>query len=266
MKTYYFLGFLMVVGLVFVSSQNGVPQPVAGAPGDASASCKFCHSSAGNYTTSVMLTLLNKDSLEVNQYIPGESYKVKLNVSGTNSPKSYGFQMVGLTSGTNLDVGTWSNLGSKVRTQTITVSGKKRNYLVQSAPNTVGLFEAVWKAPDTDQGDIVFYFAGLSVNLNGRDSGDNHANGTKTFMSSLSDSEDDISENKINLWPNPVVEELNISEKLPSIYTVFNDCGQNLMSGHLLNQKINVSHLNRGNYYLILTNANGIKSYPFMKI
>lgn len=266
MKSYLFFGFLVFFAFISLSSENGVPQPVSGAPGDASGSCKNCHNNVGSYTTTLALTLLNKDSVEVNQYVPGESYKVKLKVSGTNNPKSYGFQMVSLAGSSNLNAGTWSNFGTKVKSLTLKVSGNNRNYLVQSSPKTDGLFEAVWKAPATDLGNVTFYFAGLAVNLNGRDSGDNHTTGSKIIKSSLTATSDQTTGTASSIWPNPATDVINVAEDLPSTFIIYDECGRQAHSGHVFNQQISVTELQKGNYYLTILNPLGRKSYSFLKL
>jgi hypothetical protein len=206
------LGFLSI--WLLLSNASGVPQAVTKAPGEANHnSCASCHNPSGNYVTSISLDILNADSMLVSQYQPGQTYTVKVKVSATNNPKSFGFQMACLDSLTNTDMGVWSALGDKVKQQTLNVGGKPRKYLVQSSPKASGVFTASWKAPAIDVGKIKFYFAGLAINQNGNTSGDNNQFGQRTLFGPSSSSLSYEPEQTNVLYPNPITNWCNVSNK-----------------------------------------------------
>ncbi len=267
MRPSYYLFFLIFIVIINLSSSDGVPQPVAGAPGDSTQSCKACHNSSGTYVPSIEMTFLNKDSVATSQYTPGETYQVKVKVSATNNPKSFGFQMVGLTGTSNNNVGTWTKLGDKVKSEKLTVSGKSRTYLVQSSPKTDGVFSAEWKAPDTDEGDIIFYFAGLAVNLNGRDSGDNNVTGKKTITPATSASQDLVSNIMPFIFPNPTVQYLNVRNLNHGHFIIYNYKGERTCVGEFDNEPIDVSMLTQGIYELkCIDDENRNTTLTFIKL
>lgn len=203
---------IVLAALILVSNAGGVPQAVTKAPGEANHnSCATCHTPAGNYVPSVKLDVMTTDSTVVTSYEPGQTYIVRLKVSGTNSPKSYGFQMTCLDSLTNADQGLWSQLGPSVKQQNLTVLQKPRKYLVQSSPRANGTFTARWTAPATDLGKIKFYYTGLAVNLNGNTNGDNNITGQLTLKSPGTTASEDFLNTSVVLYPNPVSDILNIS-------------------------------------------------------
>ncbi len=198
-------GIVVLFGaIVLLSNAGGVPQAVTKAPGEANHnSCATCHSPAGNYVPAIKLDVLKLDSTPVTLYNPGETYIVIVKVSATNSPKSFGFQMVCLDSLSNTDQGVWPQLGPGVKQQNLTVMQKQRKYLVQSTPRSDGTFTARWTAPATDKGKVKFYFAGLTINQNGNTNGDNNVFGQLTLNGPAVSATGDAPQTTARVFPNP---------------------------------------------------------------
>ncbi|MBC7885886.1 MAG: T9SS type A sorting domain-containing protein [Saprospiraceae bacterium] len=255
-----YVSLLLCVIISLLSNSSGVPQAVSNAPGEANdKSCRNCHLQGVNFNPSITLDVMNPDSTIVHAYEPGNNYIVRVRVSGSNNPKSYGFQMVSLTSADTTDMGSWSGLGEKVKQISLTVKGKVRKYLEQSAPKVNGIFTANWKAPSTDRGNIVFYFAGLAVNLNGGDTGDHNVTNNLTLMSpsTSGNSDTDISLRNV-IYPNPVYNAISIKNSAVHITSFLNISGQEVMQIIDATENIDVSHLTSGLYFAVFKNAAGV--------
>lgn len=244
---------MVIAALILVSNSGGVPQAVTKAPGEANHnSCATCHTPAGSYVPTVKLDVMQTDSTIVTSYVPGQTYIVRLKVSGTNSPKSYGFQLACLDSLTNVDQGIWTQLGPNVKQQNLTVLQKPRKYLGQSSPRANGIFTARWTAPATDLGKIKFYFTGLAVNLNGNTNGDNNITGQLTLKGPATSPTDEQEDNSVFVYPNPATDVLFIpgySGKIDVSGTA-TGTGYNL---YAVDGKADISCLPAGLYTVILS-------------
>lgn len=246
----YTLTFLLSV-LMFFSNSTGVPQAVTRAPGEPSnLSCNACHS-GGNFNPTISLLLKDTSGTVINNYEPGKTYNLEVTVVGVNSPKSYGFQMVSLAEGNNVDVGVWSNLGNRVKVLNPSpLLGRK--YLVQSSPKQDGVFTMDWTAPQTNIGNVNFYFSGLAVNLNGNTNGDSHAVGSRKIEPLSTSSVEQTESLSISLFPNPShdyillkgsTENINIKiyDQQGNCFQVVSDAGK----------RIDISWLNSGLYFVV---------------
>jgi hypothetical protein len=207
------------IGAAFImlSSSGGVPQAVTKAPGESGSNCSACHSGGATFNPQTEFELKDAAGIITDRYIPGQVYRLQLRVKGSNSPKTFGFQMVSLADNGNTDMGKWSLLGEKVKQITLL----NRKYLVQSAPKADGRFEVSWTAPATDIGDISFYYSGLASNLNGNNSGDATVSG-KTTIKPVSTSSENPVVSGIKLYPNPVVDRLSIRGIAHATLTIYN--------------------------------------------
>lgn len=242
--------------VLLLSNATGVPQAVTGAPGESGLSCNACHS-GGNFNTSVQTQLI-KDGVPVNAYQPGESYQLRVVVSGDNNPKAYGFQLVALRADNNADVGVWSNLGERVRTRNLL----NRVYLQQSSPKTDGIFTAQWRAPMTDVGPVRFYFSGLAVNSNGNISGDQHDMQSLTLTSPGTTSTEEISTEypSLKLLYNPHTAEIFIQctdmDALQDI-RLYDASGTLTVYDKISGNAVDVSRLSSGMYIAVLSTRQG---------
>jgi hypothetical protein len=239
---------LISVSVLFLSNAGGVPQGVTGSITEASHnSCGTCHSQ-GNFDVTIDFKVLDKDKQQVTTYTPGETYTINLKVNANNNPKSYGFQLTAIEENTKEDAGVWDRYGEKVKPVNLTILQKQRRYLNQSDHKTDGFFTAEWKAPGTDKGNIVFYYAGLAVNLNGNTSGDKHTKGQFKLNSKTSSIDDKPIDTKMLLYPNPAGNQLQVpSDLITQIDFIDPSC---LLKVHLSveNGIVNISSLPSGLY------------------
>ena len=244
---FYSLAFVGAISIL-LSNAGGVPQAVTLAPGESGRTCNECHTSAGNFVPQIALEVFDANGQLVTSYIPGNQYDIKVKVSGTNNPKAYGFQMTSLADNGNTDMGVWSSLGQRVKQ--ITLIGRK--YLVQSSPKVDGVFSTKWTAPAEDKGNISFYFAGLAVNLNGSNAGDNHVTGKLTLASGGgTSSTQNLTENATFLYPNPAKDVLTLtSDKNIHNLTFYNTSGQKVAQIRNESGRIDVSALPQGVYFV----------------
>jgi hypothetical protein len=267
MNRQLFWGVLFITGSFFlISNSGGVPQAVTQAPGESGKNCGACHS-GGIYNPTLQLTVRDSQQNFVTKYKPNRTYFLELVVAGENNPKSFGFQMVALSETGNKDMGLWSDLGQRVKNQTLL----QRKYLVQSAPKTDGIFTMKWKAPSTDVGNIKFYYSGLAVNQTGNENGDSPISDQLTlFSSGTTNTNEDGSENLFSVYPNPVSDVLTISSPVGvTALKVLNLAGQTILiqreSG---NNIINVKDLKSGSYIIEVhtTSSENIKRLIFQKL
>jgi hypothetical protein len=245
-------GFFAAV-ILFLANASGVPQAVTGAPGESGLSCNACHS-GGNFSTQIRIDLLQEGN-PVNAYQPGESYQLRVQVSGQNNPKSFGYELVCLKASDNSDLGVWSQLGDRVRTRTML----NRVYLQQSAPKTDGIFTANWKAPLTDVGPVNFYFSGLAVNLNGTTSGDQHAVSSFTLTSSGTSSSNEITSDNLSIKIHPVPSSDFIFIDMPEAANVkiIGMNGSHVSIQYNAEKGIDISALSPGIYFVRVENSAG---------
>lgn len=262
-----FLYILFISGTFFLfSSSGGVPQAVTQAPGESGKNCGACHS-GGNFNPTMQLTVRDSQTNFVTKYLPNRTYQLELVIAGKNNPKSYGFQMVALSETGNKDMGVWSNLGQKVKNQTLL----QRKYLVQSGAKADGIFTMNWKAPATDVGNVIFYYSGLVVNLSGNDNGDSPISDQLTlFSSGTTNTNENGSQNLFFVYPNPVSDILTISSPVAvTALKVLNLTGQTiLINGESGNNVIDVKDLKSGSYIIEVNTASSepVKRLIFQKL
>lgn len=253
-----FSSVFMLAGMVVIlANSGGVPQAVSKAPGEANHnSCATCHTPSGSFNTSISMHVLNAQMDTVSSYLPNETYTVNVQVSATNNPKAFGFQMVALDSLTNTDMGNWGTLGERVKKQNLTVGGKQRVYLVQSSPKTNGAFTVQWKAPASDKGKIKFYMAGLAINQNGNTSGDNNKVGTFTLNSPMSSSTFEDRPQSIICYPNPATDFIHFTNPGVTTAEIISISGVPVKTITVAGSCADISSLSPGYYLMRLRNKN----------
>jgi len=255
------LGFVLST-LLLLSNDDGVQQPVTGAPDESGVSCNACHN-GGNYNPTIEMKLLDASMQPVTSYVPGTIYNVSLKVIGINSPRSYGFQMVNLADADNADKGLWSGFGNNVKQINLTVKTKPRKYLVQSSPKTDGEFLVKWTAPARNTGKVSFYFSGLATNGNRNTSGDSHVVGKISVeeKSGTSSTQNTFTGSEIKIFPNPATDFINLSGNNISDIVIQNMLGKIIKSSSTLNGAFDVGDLSSGLYFISNVDDDGTKSY-----
>lgn len=76
----------------------------------------------------------------------------------------------------------------------------------------------------------------------------------------------EIEQNEIKIFPNPVNDFLFIEEKmLNEIYWIYDLSGKEIISGKLINNKVSVDFLSKGMYFLRIYSEKGINTTKFIK-
>ena len=158
-KTYINVTLVNIFLISISLSNSGGPSANVANNAPSYNNCTQCHSGSVNPTGgSVSIA-----GLPSSGYVPGESYSLTVNVSGTHS-RGYGFQMASQVGNDN--AGTFS-LGSA--SESSELNGNR----VQHSSRTVsGEWIVDWLAPSSDIGDITFSVSGLATGGTSGYSGD----------------------------------------------------------------------------------------------
>ncbi len=252
MKNKYLLVFLLPA-LVLMSYSGGAPSGYTGSPGDGGQTCTACHSFSGtDPQPNISLTGFPTDG-----YTPGQTYNLHFAVTNVNNPKT-GFQIT-VENSSNQKQGSFNNPDAN------TQDSQGGNYITHTSAGTSNHeWDIQWTAPATSQGNLNFYYAVNIANGNGASTGDYIQTGSVSInenTSSVNDAEND----KINIYPNPASNILNIDSKLniDNVY-IYNVSGQK-MDIELKNNKIDISKLAKGNYILKIISKEKKLSKQFIK-
>ncbi len=195
-----------------------------GAPGDATATCgsSGCHAGS-SITVDLDIAVMDGNSNMVSNYVPGETYTVRVTVNqtGGNNPAAFGYQLVALTDSDNQSTESFSNPASNVQIANATSTG--RTYAEHNGPSNTNTFDVEWTAPAAGSGSVTFYSAGNGVNGNGMSSGDGASTASMTLNEGTSSNFNPTALKwELKLFPNPVRESINISanELLNGEYTI----------------------------------------------
>ena len=206
--------------MLFTSSSNGrataANQGNTGAPGDNNRTCVTCHN-GGPIQVSLDLDLLDLNGDEVSEYEPGASYTVRVRIENTGAmaPRGYGFQMVALDAPLDengADIRNWIDTSSNNYKIAQT---NQREYVEQAGPSQDNEFLVGWTAPMASSGKISFYASGNGINFNGGTSGDGAALNKIEVSEKISTSTLAAQVQTIKAWPNPVVDQTNLTFDTP---------------------------------------------------
>lgn len=264
MSVFYKSTLFLFCCYFLLSNSSGRNTGSTGAPGETSSSCNGCHS-GGNFAPKLDIVLKDGAGTPIDKYEPGKTYTVEFKITPTNgNPARYGFQAVALMDESNSNAGQFSQLGERVRS--FTQSG--RQYLVQSQPNTNGLFEATWIAPENTASTISFYAAGLAANGNNSTGGDSPVTNKVSFpvlISSVDESQ--ISSLAPKMIPNPVQDFAQIININSALLSIFNTTGNLVYSDKVTHSSlIDLSFLTSGIYIALIEDTNNRSTMKFMKL
>jgi hypothetical protein len=187
--------------------------------------------------------------IPVTGYVPGSTYTIQVG-GGDRGKSKFGFELAAE-----------NNSGVTSGTLAPSVSGreqlKSNGQITHTSSGNTGAasnfgWQASWQAPSIGSGDVVFSVAVLFTNSSGGNTGDS------TRISSLTISEDvTVSVNELNseiksLYPNPVVNDLNIELKSAgeSIISIVNSNGKIVKKSQAFNAltRLDLSDLTNGVY------------------
>ena len=238
-----------------------------------SGSCSNCHL-GGNFGTEVDVQLL-KDGETVRNYIPGETYTLRVEIATTIPPNRYGFQAVALSGEDNVNGGSFGDSPSGTRLTDI----DGRTYFEHSTKLTSNRIEIDWIAPASGSGDIRFYASGNAVNNASGSGGDDPdmLDQPLTISESTVSNTSNLLQLDIDwmLYPNPAQELVNVQVQLErsadydlriidqqnrvlQLQSLSLRVGENQL-------QLDVNDLPGGIYYLQLYNNSGISTRKLVK-
>lgn len=267
-KLYIFSPVLLAAGaFMWMSASGGVAKiqnkdrtnsPVS------SPACTMCHLGGANFNTSA--TIRVSDAVgTIMEYIPGETYKVTVDIQSTGNT-GHGFQVTGLLAN-NTSAGACTVITAG--TQKTVLGG--RWYFEQTQAVSGGNYEMTWVAPAAGSGEVTFYGSALSTNGDGMTNGDEYvaissvkiAEGSPNGIKDISELEE------INLYPNPVLNQLNITSELSEITNVqIYSLSGRLMGQQNVNSRkviLNVADYAKGTYLVRVTEGQNQKYLRFVK-
>ena len=270
--TLAFVAILAIGTYTFLSSSSNGRAAAAnegntGAPGDAATTCISCHN-GGPIQTDIALAFKDSAGNTITEYKPNHNYLVEVTLNPTaGSPSGYGFQMVALEDGGNTAISAWNNPASNVK---ISAANGKR-YAEHNGVSSSPTFEIYWTAPDSGTGNVTFYTAGNAVNGNGTTLGDGAAKTSLTVPEAGGSGNPTgmelIALTKPVIFPNPARERVSVKNFSGSI-EVFDIQGKLVFSENVESnqQNINVSNLQKGNYFIKLTNEGNSSVQKLVKL
>ena len=282
MKTNFLLIFVLAaLGYITLSSRSGGAGTVAnveaaGTPGGTTCMSN-CHSN-GTFNPTTTVEITNSAGVPVTTVESDSVYDVLILLTpGSGTPAAYGFQAIFLENQNNTNAGTFQNLGTGQTTKTF---ANGRVAVEHNTPSTSSSFLFKWKAPSvTVAQTATLYTFGMCVNLNSNgtgDSGDANTYQVTIQPSTPSSVNTNQSAVEMTLFPNPVVNDVNVNLNLKKDtqlqLSVFSADGKiirnqtvNAMEG-LNNFSMNLSDLSAGAYLLVLSDdTKKLTSKSFVK-
>ncbi len=186
-----------------------------------------CHSANTPTTTDTVLFYLANGITGTTSWMPGQSYKIRLLVTSTNTAYAkFGFQMTSVcdSGAFQVQAGTFTGLpAGNVDDQIVTgVTGSPlqivehtfRQEMTPSITKSTGTVTLNWTAPNTDTIDTVkFYVIANAVNFDLANTGDSPNNAMWTFTRNTTSVQALNADIKTDIYPNPMSDRLNISMK-----------------------------------------------------
>ncbi|NNE26409.1 MAG: T9SS type A sorting domain-containing protein [Saprospiraceae bacterium] len=252
--------------ILFTSNRIGrgkAAGPATTAPGESGQYCGSfgCHFS-GNFDPELQLSLINEEGISVDEYTPGESYKVQLIIDHSGLPAGFGFQMVALKDEDNTAINNFSNLPPG----THEINLFNRQYVEHSQRLLNDTIILDWSAPESGTGDVGFYAAGNAVNGNNTSSGDG-ADTTQLHIPEKMTSSLNAFDwaNQVNVYPNPANELIHISGRMDFINIEILDFnGQGIFQSN--NSEISLSNISSGIYLIRINYPDGVVVKKLIKV
>lgn len=271
--TLLFTFSIAMIALVLSSSSGG---PSLTGASTAAAGCNnggSCHGPS-NSATVPMLMLIEKgttDTVKNGEYKPGSTYTVV--VSGTNAnANGFGFMLRGSHTGGTMQAGSFANpMPASTKTQAV---GGFTVFEHQSRIDSMGKFTAMaeWTAPAKGTGDVVMDLSVNGVDGTGTTANDQWAQTSVTLAEGWPASVNDVTKDiAINIYPNPVVNKLNVAITNGSTdtygYMIYNISGALEQKGYVnsADHSIDVTRLSGGMHVLKLTHDAAMHTMTFRK-
>ncbi len=271
----YFLFFIGIASQIWMGHAVG-PGKVQGKERTGSpvadGTCGNCHI-GGNYNAVTTLTMLDANGNAVTKYKEGQTYTLKINVTGAGinggaGATLFGFQGVALNS-TNTSTGSFT-IPSVV--QTIKIGG--RDVIEHKTPKGVGNWEVMWKAPAKNTGAVKFYFCGNACNGANGSSGDKAAPVVLTLEEATATEETKaVGFSILNIFESAENVKIRLNIEKPSQYdfTIYSLDGRahasqsNWLGEGKAAIDLDLSQLPKGLYLLYLSNGEERLTKKFIK-
>lgn len=254
--TYYLTLFTVpFIAFIVLSVSGGRNGQYSGSPGDGGQTCTACHS-GGDFGAVPEIT----SNIPTSGFVYGDTYEVTVSV--TSSSTKHGFQLT-TEDASNSTVGTYTEgTGSQ-----IVNSG---THMTHTGPgNQQNSWTFDWTAPTfADGSEITFYAAVNATNANGSTSGDQVIT-TSTSYSLDTAGVDDIERITFSVFPNPSYDYINLD--IDESYfpkgnlNISNSIGQVVVNKNIISNRIDVSHLESGVYFVRLNSNNRVATSRFIK-
>jgi hypothetical protein len=181
-------------------NSSNPPLGNTGAPGESS--CVSCHS--GSTLPAAGVVEFEFDGMNA-QYVPGQTYSIVISSSGN---AKNGFQMTALD-GTNNAAGTFTaGTGSSLGT------ANGRRYIRHSTSNNTSSWSFQWTAPNTNQGNVTFYYSYAKANGAGGNSGDQIYLGNTTIQPDIASGIHELTEIPVSFELTVLHREITLSYSL----------------------------------------------------
>ncbi len=186
-----------------------------GSPGELD--CTACHNNFALNSGGGSI-VLGSTNMAAWEYVPGTVYHMTATVARSGNPL-FGMGLEALTA-TNTNAGTLTITNSSTQIKSFTVNGVSRKNVVHTlnGGNTpdAKTFEFDWTAPNTNIGNVTFYYAGVASNADGEEStGDHVYTGSQVVTPALSTSILELAPGvEINVYPNPVTDMVKVDYAL----------------------------------------------------
>ena len=138
--------------------------------------CAGCHN-GGTFGTDTQVRLLDANGAAVASYVPGETYRLQVEIATTTAPGGYGMQAVVLDA-RDAQAGAFGTPPSGLR---VSARGSV-DYVDHTRRLPDAVHEIEWRAPAAGTGTVSVYAVGNAVNGNGGTSGDQPDTGSLTVQ------------------------------------------------------------------------------------
>jgi hypothetical protein len=185
-------------------NSSAAPAGNTGSPGDGNSCARIgCHTGGPAQTNQIVSLTGN---IPVEGYIPGQTYNMTVTMS--NGGSRFGFSLSPQNAQGAL-LGTLIASGAGT-----TLNGAGGKYLTHTSSGTSGSgsksWTFQWTAPSAGTGTVTFYGAYNFANNQGNTGGDVIVTHTQTFSENLTTSLSEVSGNRLEIFPNPIEDQINI--------------------------------------------------------
>lgn len=263
MKRFYKLLSILAIPSVFLlfSYSGGSPGGKTGSMGDGGNTCTDCHN---DFEVQEQDGWISTNVPAVG-YTPGETYKVFADGTHEGVVK-FGFELTAE-----------NEAGDKMGTFTIT-QGERTQFTNDDAAVThtqagnvpiddANVWEMDWTAPTDAEGNVIFYAAFNAANGNTNTGGDQIYTSNLSVKQMTTGLEDDLLASKVNVYPNPSSDFINISLPYGAEMRVIDMLGHEILYRNDASkvERLDVSGLKDGIYFVQILSEGAQTTKKFMK-